>query len=298
MNKSSLKQQVFRLLALYVCLFPCLSLFSTVQATGLKPKAILWDLGDTLFTHNSFCVAQHIGWGTALKFYIRHPFSNSTLAKNTLWKVLAQDVTFDKLDSGALDPWGKKMPSIEIAWLDGIIHNQEMLERALYLSEIYTEYESSALKDFVQQLIRWKYSNNFAPCMSRIKPAVDLLHKVAAQRDHNGNKLHELFIISNYAPEPFHQLYTNPANKEEVFNYFPKKNIFVSGIYHDSKPRASFFRTVLQAGKLNPQDTILIDDQPENIKTAKSLGITGILWDKNNPGEAYRALEKAGVIPS
>ena len=54
--------------------------------------------------------------------------------------------------------------------------------------------------------------------------------------------------------------------------------VYASNRIKIAKPDAVFFRFILEAEKCLPEETIFIDDMPENVKAAESLGIGGLLF--------------------
>lgn len=63
-------------------------------------------------------------------------------------------------------------------------------------------------------------------------------------------------------------------------NYF--KDIVISAEVKIIKPEKEIFEYSLKKFKINPEESIFIDDLPENIKSAGSFGISGILFDESD----------------
>jgi len=56
--------------------------------------------------------------------------------------------------------------------------------------------------------------------------------------------------------------------------------VFTSGAVGERKPRLGFYRYVISATGLCPQQTIFVDDKFENVLSARSLGFCGIVFEK------------------
>ena len=48
---------------------------------------------------------------------------------------------------------------------------------------------------------------------------------------------------------------------------------------HERKPELPFYRHVLQETGVNPSRTLFVDDKVENVVTARSMGLQGLLFD-------------------
>lgn len=85
-----------------------------------------------------------------------------------------------------------------------------------------------------------------------------------------------MYILSNFQAGPF-----------ETFmdlHPFIKKStaIVVSANVKMMKPEKEIFTYLLDTYQLLPQETLFIDDMPENIKAAQSMGIHGIVFKSAN----------------
>lgn len=60
-----------------------------------------------------------------------------------------------------------------------------------------------------------------------------------------------------------------------------KKNIFVSYELGLLKPDIKIYQQVLKMLGVLPEEAIFVDDKPQNVEAAQSIGIHGIVFDKN-----------------
>lgn len=85
----------------------------------------------------------------------------------------------------------------------------------------------------------------------------------------------KVYAMSNVSKEDFAVLSTKMADWS-IFN-----RVFTSGHAGMRKPDLRFYRHILEETKLNPEETVFIDDKPKNVLAAKSLGINSIVFDDN-----------------
>lgn len=119
---------------------------------------------------------------------------------------------------------------------------------------------------------------------------INLLKKCHAAMDENGNRLHKLYILSNWNTVAFNQL---TIDHPDVFSLFD--GVVISGMFEDlKKPDIRIYNHLLKHYDLNPLDCIFIDDYPENIAAAELVGITGIEY--KNHEDVERRLHLLEVI--
>jgi FMN phosphatase YigB (HAD superfamily) len=105
-------------------------------------------------------------------------------------------------------------------------------------------------------------------------------------------------IASNINPRAFAQL-TNPSVFPQYAPFFALFNLPASQIAYLKdgkvirKPDPAFFQEYLMKNNLNPQRIIFIDDNRENIKTARAMGFDAILF--KHPYELRTALRARGI---
>ena len=98
-----------------------------------------------------------------------------------------------------------------------------------------------------------------------LEPNAELLEYIKTLKA-QGNKV---FIMSNTTPET--------ANVIMHSDYAPMfDGLIFSTDTHILKPNEQAYKMVLDYFKLNPKDTVFIDDSKKNVAGAKKAGITGI----------------------
>lgn len=91
-----------------------------------------------------------------------------------------------------------------------------------------------------------------------------------------------VFAMSNISAPDYEVLRTKSADWS-IFD-----EVFTSCAAGERKPNLGFYRHVLKATGLDPSHAIFIDDKLENVLSARSLGLHGIIFE--NPAPVERAL--------
>ncbi|KAG5648479.1 hypothetical protein DXG03_003090 [Asterophora parasitica] len=107
---------------------------------------------------------------------------------------------------------------------------------------------------------------------------IALIRELKAQSD---GQL-RVFAMSNISLPDYEVLRTKPADWS-IFD-----EVFTSGAAGERKPNLGFYRQVLSSTGIDPHRTIFVDDKLENVLSARSLGLYGIIFD--HPDVVGRAL--------
>ena len=100
-------------------------------------------------------------------------------------------------------------------------------------------------------------------------PPIDAMQALVAELDRRGVPLYLLSNISVHFAER--------ADEFPVLKHF-KKCIF-SGLCRMTKPDTAIYRHLLAECGIRPEETLFIDDSPQNIEGARACGIHGYLFD-------------------
>ncbi|CAF9933085.1 MAG: hypothetical protein HETSPECPRED_008526 [Heterodermia speciosa] len=98
---------------------------------------------------------------------------------------------------------------------------------------------------------------------------ITLIHELKRA---SGGSLH-VYAMSNISIEDYTVLSTKMAD----WTIFDR--VFTSGQAGMRKPDIPFYRYVLQEINASPSETVFVDDKIENVRAARSLGITGVQFD-------------------
>ncbi|MGI6007427.1 MAG: HAD family hydrolase [Ruminococcus sp.] len=85
-----------------------------------------------------------------------------------------------------------------------------------------------------------------------------------------------------------YRLYVLSNASDEFYIYFPKhydtamfEGIVVSADLHMIKPDERIYRYLLERYELVPEETLFIDDRPENVRGARRAGIRSVIFQNN-----------------
>ena len=98
---------------------------------------------------------------------------------------------------------------------------------------------------------------------------------------------YKLYALTNWSGETF----PHALNRFEFFKLFD--GVVVSGDEKMRKPSAEFYKILLDRYKLDPAETIFIDDSLRNVKGAEAVGIAGIHF--HNPKQLKEELKNFGI---
>ena len=126
-----------------------------------------------------------------------------------------------------------------------------------------------------------KFLQQVPPALVPIPAMVDLLYRLKA----NG---HRLFCLSNMHVASIEYL-ESAYTFWEVF-----EGVVVSCRLQLCKPEAAIYGYLLETYGLNANDTVFIDDTPENLTAAAELGLHALRFE--SPAQCERELKVLGCI--
>jgi FMN phosphatase YigB (HAD superfamily) len=110
-----------------------------------------------------------------------------------------------------------------------------------------------------------------------------LLSFIRQLKKDTGNKL-RVFAMSNVSEPDFQFLKARQADWT-VFD-----QVFTSAAAGARKPNLAYYTHVLEAIGGDPRSMVFVDDKPENVLAARSLGMHGIVFDKTTVRPKLRCL--------
>lgn len=99
---------------------------------------------------------------------------------------------------------------------------------------------------------------------------------------------YKFYALTNWSAE----LFPIALQRYEFLHWFDGR--VVSGEEKMRKPHPEFYRVLLDRYKLNPEETLFIDDNLRNAKAAEELGIKSIRFE--SPQQLKEALKEEGVL--
>lgn len=235
------------------------------QATN--QKHIFFDVGQVLLNNSNTGAAKAVG--------VSHMFWYTVKHKKTPDSKDIQARLFDFIDYCTKRPRGhalfngQPLPGIMCDWAKGKIATSEILK-------IVTHYEKEAKEFFVSEeeknlvfgALNLFKANIICNIQKPITKMIDLF-KHACEKFPN-----QVYILSNWDRESAELIQTKFP---QIFGLIPKEHVFFSGEIGELKPEKAVFEYVTNKLNIDPNSCILIDDNSENIKVAKTLGWKGIL---------------------
>lgn len=233
-------------------------------AARVNAANIVFDLGDVVIETKYAQTLWSIG-----PFKLLHYAStgnNPFAAHKKLFSFLETIKPYDEGQIIIRDAHGHIMPQLFIDWLKGTYTGHEILE---IVRTTPGNFSSQAEEALVRALAEVLFNPHYFVQTRHIIPQAVSLIKDCKKAGHS------LYILSNWEAESFEllkQLYP------ELFDLFDGQ--VISGKIGMAKPEDTIYQYLLETYNLDPQETILIDDQKENLTAARNNGIYGIHYHK------------------
>lgn len=232
--------------------------------------AVIFDLDGVLFETNKRAALWNLGPINVISYLLHHRSIKNMYKKLYETMDLIQN-SHDKLSYVAKDHNGETLPYLINEWLLGVRSNSQLF--SLIHDEIKghpdwfsTEQEQQICARITQFMFN---PHSFTHAYRPIKEMVAFAKQCKS-------KQYQLYILSNWNGEAFDLLM---AQYPEIFCLFD--GIVISGHVHKIKPDPTMFSLITK--KIPEYYYVFIDDLPENIEVARSLGIQGILATPKHP---------------
>lgn len=249
----------------------CVTLLGASHISHYKPSSqykkssnihVVFDLGGVLMKTSTSKAVSKLGKWNMLKYAMRTG-QNPRDIKKRLYDIL-NAIQPKGNNCGACDPHGDKMPGLMCDWQTGRKSTAEILT---IIEPVIT---SSDLSEIEKKVFCNLTNIIFTP--QELVETQEIIKSGLACVKACKEKGYIVHVLSNWDAESFDLLY---QKYPQLFELFDHDNIFVSGFAGCMKPEKKFFTLVK---KCDPSaEFIMIDDQPENIKSAEQCGMHGIL---------------------
>ncbi|KAE8339946.1 hypothetical protein BDV24DRAFT_152346 [Aspergillus arachidicola] len=143
------------------------------------------------------------------------------------------------------------------------------------------QYYSRLAKDFALSLA--DVTALFDTVQATVRPEESFLTFLAELKSRFGDQL-KLYAVANMSREDYAMLKSLPID----WSLFD--GVFLSADLGMRKPELRFFRHVLESISMKPEDTILVDNDTDNILCALSMGLKGILFGSTSVPQALTNL--------
>ncbi len=261
---------------------------STTQIT--KPANICFDLGGVLLKNAKMKAANAIGMNYCMSYMMYR--STYMEPEAFLYHILRQIRPGDHNKTGVFS--GKlELPTLACEWLGGTRPNAQTLKEINDgIAKNPDWFANKSERNMVENLISYMLTpDRFVPTVSIISDGLNLLEACYNQKDETGKRKHKLYVVSNWDQESFEQL-RKREDLLELWSMFD--GIYVSGELHLLKPDDSFYKELKKTMTPEEEPCIFIDDQQENLDTAKKHGFYAI--NGKRPKHAKQRLKKLGII--
>ncbi|KAI0779436.1 phosphatase yihX [Fomes fomentarius] len=124
----------------------------------------------------------------------------------------------------------------------------------------------------------------FKQARESLRPNEDLLALVRELKAQFHGQL-RVFALSNISLPDYEFVRTLPTD----WSIFDK--VFASAVVGERKPDLAIYEKVVAETGIDPATAVFVDDKIENVEAARSLGIHGIVFDKQEG--VFQALRKA-----
>ena len=115
-------------------------------------------------------------------------------------------------------------------------------------------------------------ARSFEYARKSLSPNAELLSFIAHLKQESGGTL-RVFAMSNISQNDFAALLAKKSTDWTVFD-----RIFTSAAAGMRKPDLCFYRHVVEETGCNPATSVFVDDKAENVFSARSLGMHGIVY--------------------
>lgn len=278
------------------------SLLILLCFSSIYPKNIIFDLGDVLIGVNRIGIAREIGISNFIS-YLFIDWKSPSLIQAKAFALLREikNETHQELYDI------QQLPELFQELMQGKLSSQQIIQSAFDKIEELAQSDAGKTNDDryfcssrEQELLKKTILAMFTPTIlaKHSYPLLNILKIVkecAQKTDQDGNKQHQLFILSNFAGDVFDELYTQ-QHMQPVFEVFTNENICISGKLGLAKPDPEVFTYVLGKYELKAEESVFIDDRAENIAAAEELGITGIHLATPDSQYLRAVLEKLNIL--
>lgn len=239
-------------------LFLSIMLISTVFSAN-----IIFDMNGVLVTQSgSF---WHIG---PTRFF---GFFNPVRIEDTFFDFLHSLVPVREGASRVMHK-NRRLPQIMCDYQMGLLTARQVRDSINQkLNELAPAIDSQRKVKLLQAIANFIFTpERFVKIIVPLKKGVKILKKCYQHRDKDGNRVHKIFIISNWDSESFLLLFENQKIKKFLDLC---DGIVVSGNVGYMKPGRDIFEYAFDYFGIDPdsEETFFIDDEKTNITAARAL---------------------------
>lgn len=225
--------------------------------------AVIFDLGGVLIKTNPTTTLWEIG---PLKMLLYASTGHNPLdCRKTLMDLLSSIEIQHPNQIDTYDEDHNKLPQVMCDWLKGHKTNEEMITMATTAAQAYP-FKNVLEKEIALKIARILFTPELLIKTREItKGAIELVRYC---KEH-GKKV---FVLSNWDPQSYAYMEQKYPQLFELFD-----GQIVSGQVGLLKPDPAIYTLLLNAFNFKAKDCFFIDDQPENVAAANTVGIKGMV---------------------
>ncbi len=265
-----------------------LSLAILLCVNSAYAKVIIWDLGDTLLKADHLALAGQIGIGNLLMQTLvdwKNPMQIGDQIFDIL-NIIEQNNTRQFVPKYK----DKQLPESICKWLEGRKSGVQIykdIKNFIAKNPDDKIFSSSRNKKVVKNSAKAIFTpRKLAKNMKPIKSAVRLLEKCVKNN-------HKIILFSNFDTHTFSHIKKLKRNRR-IFKNIRPENIMISGNTGLLKPDPKAFQLLIDKYKLDPKECYFVDDQINNVETARKLGMNGIVFESSR--KLSRDLKACNII--
>lgn len=247
-------------------------------------NTIIFDLVGVLFYVNKTKALRKLGILTIIRYYFRHwknPFDECLILLDRMRKEVPGEFQEEATYKGIY------LPVSVLRWLQGLMTSKEAFDRVVTYFEWLDQnhyFVDKFHKQAVIKLMSLLLDPKLGVEVYRPDSIVIQLVKTLKKRG-----TYKLFILSNIDTETFIELL---SKYQHFFCLFD--GVVASCQVHLVKPDLAIFNYLVDKYHLDPYHCCYIDDQSENLASARMLGMQTILC--KNARQLILTLQKKGIF--
>jgi FMN phosphatase YigB (HAD superfamily) len=238
-----------------------------VSKTGVT---IVLDLNGVLLDIDTKKALEEMGPTNIAQYMVKNAVSPLQVKHELLKKVYTIFNAIQKTGNtmNAHDPYGNRMPGLMCDWQRGLKTNAEVAQLVLHAIQHNSGWFSTEIeKKMVEQVIKKMLTPELLVSAITLVPEGLEYVKKCKQLGYR------VMALSNWDAESFGLLL---KKFPELFNLFD--GVGVSGLTHAIKPDPKAYASLVTRKNKYHEIVIFIDDQEENVKAAKLVGLQAILY--------------------
>ena len=263
------------------------------QDTNSSIKIVLFDLNGVLLDTSKRGITKEIirllGLGGMARFTMRALFSKQH-PREEIFSFMEEVGGYQGRSDNeyfATDPQGRPLPALMCNWLAGLpYHNSGHILAFLY-EKIDAAYYDKTQKRIMKHLARAIFDPAIRAAHTHtLKPGYRLLRYV---QDRYPDCTYA--ILSNYDTTCFLKTYEKPE-LAKVFKRFNPKDTHISADLRMIKPHPQIYWYICEYYNVNPSECLFIDDEIENVKAAREIGMNAIHFNQRRTKHIYPAINE------